>query len=117
MTGGAWVAQLVERLTPAQVMILQLTSLSPMSGSVLTARAWTLLRILRLPLSLPLPCSHPVSPSLKNKQALKKFSKLISDKSLIHTQNHLTLKDYSLNYLIVPLINSNKNMKQSEEIK
>ena len=35
--GGAWVAQLVERLTSAQVMILQLLSLSPVSSSVLTA--------------------------------------------------------------------------------
>ena len=35
---GAWVAQLVERLTSAQVMILQSVSSSPVSGSVLTAQ-------------------------------------------------------------------------------
>ena len=36
---GAWVAQLVERSTLAQVMISQLVSLSPVSGSVLTAQS------------------------------------------------------------------------------
>ena len=36
--GGAWVAQLVNRLTLAQVMILWFTSLNPASGSVLTAQ-------------------------------------------------------------------------------
>ena len=37
--GGAWVAQLVERLTSAQVMISRFVSLSPVLGSVLTARS------------------------------------------------------------------------------
>ena len=37
---GAWVAQLVGRLTSAQVVILQFVSLSLASGSVLTA--WSL---------------------------------------------------------------------------
>ena len=36
--GGAWVAPSVERLTLAQVMILQLESLSPPLGSVLSAQ-------------------------------------------------------------------------------
>ena len=36
---GAWVAQSVKHLTSAQVMISQSTSLSPASGSVLTARS------------------------------------------------------------------------------
>ena len=36
---GAWVAQSVERLTSAQVMILQFMSSSPASGSVLTAQS------------------------------------------------------------------------------
>ena len=44
-------AQSVERLTLAQVMILQLTSLSPASGSVLTAQSLE-------------PASDSVSPSL-----------------------------------------------------
>ena len=35
----AWVAQSVERPTSAQVMISQPVSLSPASGSVLTARS------------------------------------------------------------------------------
>ena len=62
---GAWVAQSVERLTSAQVMISQLVSSSPASGPVLTA--WSLLQILCLPLSLPLTHLHSVSVSLKNK--------------------------------------------------
>ena len=36
---GAWVAQPVERLTSAQVMISRFMSSSPTSGSVLTARS------------------------------------------------------------------------------
>ena len=36
---GAWVAQSVERPTSAHVMISQSVSLSPASGSVLTARS------------------------------------------------------------------------------
>ena len=36
---GAWVAQLVECLTSAQVMISQSVSSSPVSGSVLTAQS------------------------------------------------------------------------------
>ena len=37
---AAWVAQLVKCLTSAQVTISQFMGLSPMSGSVLTARSW-----------------------------------------------------------------------------
>ena len=37
--GGAWVAQLVERLTSAQVMISRFVGSSPASGSVLTAQS------------------------------------------------------------------------------
>ena len=48
---GTWVAQSVERPISAQVMISQLMSLSPMSGSVLTARSLE-------------PASDSVSPSL-----------------------------------------------------
>ena len=48
---GAWVAQLVERPTSAQVMISQSVSSSPTSGSVLTAQS-------------PGPASDSVSPSL-----------------------------------------------------
>ena len=36
---GTWVAQSAERLTLAQVMILWFVSLSPTSGSVLTAQS------------------------------------------------------------------------------
>ena len=38
-TRGAWVAQSVERLTSVQVIILPFVSLSPTSGSVLTAQS------------------------------------------------------------------------------
>ena len=38
-SSGSWVAQLVECLTLAQVMILPFVSLSPVSGSVLTAQS------------------------------------------------------------------------------
>ena len=48
---GAWVAQSVEHLASAQVMISRSVSLSPASGSVLTA--WSLFQILCLPLSDP----------------------------------------------------------------
>ena len=51
LSRGAWVAQSVERPTSAQVMILQLVSSSPVSGSVLTARSLE-------------PASDSVSPSL-----------------------------------------------------
>ena len=40
MVRGAWVAQLVKRLTSPQVMILQFVGLSPALGSVLTG--WSL---------------------------------------------------------------------------
>ena len=48
---GAWVAQLVQRLTSAQVMISWFLGSSPTSGSVLTAQSLE-------------PASDPVSPSL-----------------------------------------------------
>ena len=48
---GAWVAQLVKRLTSTQVMISQLVSSSPALGSVLTAQSLE-------------PPSDSVSPSL-----------------------------------------------------
>ena len=48
---GTWVAQLVKRLTLAQVMISQFVSSSPTLGSVLTARSQE-------------PASDYVSPSL-----------------------------------------------------
>ena len=58
---GAWVAQSGKCLTSAQVMISQCVGLSPISGSVLTAGAWSLLQSLRLPLSMPSPYLHSLS--------------------------------------------------------
>ena len=54
---GAWVAQSVKRLTLSQVMISQLVSSSPMSGSVLTTQSLK-------------PASDSVSPSLHPSPAL-----------------------------------------------
>ena len=51
MTRGAWVAQSVKRPTSAQVVISRSVSLSPTSGSVLTAQSLE-------------PASDSVSPSI-----------------------------------------------------
>ena len=59
---GAWVAQSVKLPTSAPVMISRFVSSSPVLGSVLTVRS--LLGILSLPLSLPLPWLHSLSFSL-----------------------------------------------------
>ena len=67
--GGAWVAQSVGRPISAQVMISQLVSLSPASGSVLTTQGLEPTSDSvppSLSLSLPLP-THTLSLSLKNK--------------------------------------------------
>ena len=65
---GTLVAQSVKRLTSAQVMILQLMSSSPTSGSVLTAQSLEpALDSVSPSLSLPLPRSCSVSLSVKNK--------------------------------------------------
>ena len=58
-------AQSVKRLTSAQVMISWFVASGPMSGSVLTAGAWSLLWILCHLLSLPLlTCALSLSLSL-----------------------------------------------------
>ena len=54
---GAWVTQLVERLTLAQVMISQFVDSSPASGSVLMAQSLE-------------PASDSVSPSLSARPPL-----------------------------------------------
>ena len=65
---GPWVAQLVKRLTLAQVMISQFVSSSPMSGSVLTAQNLESASDSVSPsLSAPLLFMHALSLSLKNK--------------------------------------------------
>ena len=69
---GAWVVQLVERPTSAQVMISRFVSSSPASGSVLTAQSLEPVSDSLSPsLSLPLPRSYTHtcsrSLSLKNK--------------------------------------------------
>ena len=68
--GGApgWLSRLSVQLL-AQVMILRFVRPSPASGSVLTA--WSLLGILSLPCSLPLPCFLSLSLS-QNKLKKKK---------------------------------------------
>ena len=67
MVRGAWVAQLVKRLTSPQVMILQFVGSSPASGSVLTAQSLEPASdSVSLSLSAP-PRSCSVSLCLKNK--------------------------------------------------
>ena len=61
---GAWVAQSVKRLTSAQVMISGFVVRALRWALCYQLGAWSLLRILRLPLSLPLPCSYSLSLSL-----------------------------------------------------
>ena len=65
---GTWMAQLVEHLISAQVMILQFVSSSPTSGLLLSAEEPTLDPL--SPFSLPLPCFHALF--LKNKYNIKK---------------------------------------------
>ena len=67
---GAWVAQSVQRLTSAQVMISRFVGSSPASGSVLTAQSLKAASDSVSPsLSLLLPSLHPfcLCLSLKNK--------------------------------------------------
>ena len=79
-TGHAWVAQLVESPTSAQVMILQFTSLSLTLGSVLRAQSLEPASDSVSPTPSPssrsfflfLSLSLSLSLSLKNKQTLKK---------------------------------------------
>ena len=71
---GAWVTQLVERLTLAQVMISRLVGLSPASGSVLTAQSLEPASdSVCVSLSLPLPYCHSVSVSQKWINVKKSF--------------------------------------------
>ena len=76
--GGAWVAQLVKRLTSAQMVILQFMSSSPTSVSVLTAQSLEPGARLYVSLSLcPSPtCALALSLSLSlSKLNLKKHFK------------------------------------------
>ena len=57
---GTWVAQSVERLTLAQVMISQLMNSSPMSGSADSSEPGACFR-LRVSLSAPPPLGHSLS--------------------------------------------------------
>ena len=45
LSRGAWVAQSVKRLTSGQVLVSPFVSSNPMSVSMLTAGAWSLLQI------------------------------------------------------------------------
>ena len=61
----------VRHLTSAQVMISQLMGSSPASGSVLTVHNLEAASDAVSPSLRPLPCSHSVSLSFKNKQTFK----------------------------------------------
>ena len=71
--GGAWVVQSIEHLTSAQVTISLFLSLSPTSGSVLTAQSleppWDSMSPFFSAPPLLLLC---LSQSLKNEETLKK---------------------------------------------
>ena len=75
--GGACVAQWVERLTSAQVMISGFVGSSPASGSVLTAQSLEPASdSVCVSLCLPLPRLHSVSLSLSNiSKNIKKFKR------------------------------------------
>ena len=70
---GASVAQSIRPLTSAHVMISQFVSLSPASGSVLTAQSLEPASDSVSPSLSALPRSHSVS--LENKQTVKKILK------------------------------------------
>ena len=80
---GVWVAQSVERPTSAQVMISRFMSLSPMSGSVLTAQSLEP-RSDSVSPRPPLTRSCSVSLSYKNKQTLRKKGKEGMGNALMH---------------------------------
>ncbi|VFV27867.1 Hypothetical predicted protein [Lynx pardinus] len=78
---GTWAAQSVERPTSAQVVISQLTSSSPASGSALTARSLE-------------PASDSVSPSLSAPSPLTRALSLsLSVKNKIHNKKKLKWKE------------------------
>ena len=62
--GGVWVAQSVERLTSAQVMISHFMGLSPLSSSVLTAQS---LESASDSVFFSLSAPPPLTPSLSQK--------------------------------------------------
>ena len=76
---GAWVAQSVKHPMLAQVMISWFTSLSPVSGSVLTARSLKPASDSVSPsLSAPPPLALCLSLSIINKHQKKSYFKVIS---------------------------------------
>ena len=83
---GAWEPQSVKRLTLVHIAVTQVMSLSPVSGSVLTAQI--LLRILYLPLSL--------SASLLRVLPLSKISKSTFTKCIIFGKNKTNKLDVIL---------------------
>ena len=81
LPGGAWVAQSVKHLALTQVMLV---SLSPASGSVLTAQSLEPALDSVFPsLSLCLSPAHALSLSLKNKQILKTKNKKQTNKKTL----------------------------------
>ena len=78
-SGGAWVAQSVEHLTPAQVMISRSVGSSPVSGSVLTAQGLEpALDSVSPSLSAPPRLMLCLSQPLKNKE--NEFKKIKTNK-------------------------------------
>ena len=74
--GGAWVAQSGKRLTSfSSGHHLMIHEFEPRIGFCWQLRAWSLLWIPCLPLSLPLPHSHSASVSQKMNKNVKKNKK------------------------------------------
>ena len=87
-----WLSGLsIRLLVSAQVVISQVRSSCPTSGSVLTA--WSLLGILDLPLSLPLPHSLACTLSLSktNKQTFFKNQQLYIPHIVVASLGHPTM--------------------------
>ena len=94
---GAWVAQSVKHPASAQVMISQFVSLSPRSGSVLTAQSLEPASdSVSLSLSLPLPHSHPVSLSRINKHLKNKIKCIKLKNGFGDTKSRVGPQDFLL---------------------
>ena len=108
-------AQSAKRPTLAQAMISRFMGSSPMSGSVLTAqlRAWTLLQILCLPLSLPSP-THALSLSVsKIKINIKKIKYLRTDLTK-EVEDVYTEHCFGIFKFILLILRERKNMGGAE---
>ena len=85
LSRGAWVAQSVKRLTSAQVMISWFVSLSPASGSLLTA--WSL----EPSLGSVSPSLYAPPPLVLYLSKINKCKKNLKRKKDLHSENYKIL--------------------------